>query len=98
MRACGHRLFPPAGASARPLLLCRREQMESSQAAWLAQAEKYEDTHLGGYRRIFPAEGTEKYTPFFKHSGSLFQETVASKAREECARYQGCRVGVGRGR
>ncbi|KAJ6662831.1 hypothetical protein lerEdw1_011035 [Lerista edwardsae] len=66
----------------------RREQMESSQAAWLAQAEKYEDTHLGGYRRIFPAEGTEKYAPFFKHSGSLFQETVASKAREECARQQ----------
>ncbi|XP_066492312.1 tubulin polyglutamylase TTLL13 isoform X2 [Tiliqua scincoides] len=66
----------------------RREQMESSQAAWLAQAEKYEDSHLGGYRRIFPACGTEKYTPFFKHSGSLFQETVASKAREECARQQ----------
>ncbi|XP_063170218.1 tubulin polyglutamylase TTLL13 isoform X1 [Candoia aspera] len=66
----------------------RREQMESSQAAWLAQAEKYEDSHLGHYRRIFPSCGTEKYAPFFKHSGSLFQETVASKAREECARQQ----------
>lgn len=66
---------------------CRREQLESSQAAWLAQAEKYENTHLGGYRRIYPACGTDKYEPFFKHSGSLFQETVASKAREECARY-----------
>ncbi|XP_013924705.1 PREDICTED: tubulin polyglutamylase TTLL13-like isoform X4 [Thamnophis sirtalis] len=66
----------------------RREQMESSQAAWLAQAEKYEDSHLGHYRRIFPSHGTEKYSPFFKHSGSLFQETVASKAREECARQQ----------
>ncbi|KAM3828497.1 tubulin polyglutamylase TTLL13 isoform 2-T2 [Vipera latastei] len=66
----------------------RREQMESSQAAWLAQAEKYENSHLGHYRRIFPSQGTEKYSPFFKHSGSLFQETVASKAREECARQQ----------
>ncbi|XP_061451873.1 tubulin polyglutamylase TTLL13 isoform X2 [Rhineura floridana] len=66
----------------------RREQMQSSQAAWLAQAEKYENSHLGGYRRIFPLRGTEKYLPFFKHSGSLFQETVASKAREECARQQ----------
>ncbi|KAH0620134.1 hypothetical protein JD844_014767 [Phrynosoma platyrhinos] len=65
----------------------RREQMESSQAAWLAQAEKYENSHLGGYRRIFPSRDTEKYASFFKHSGSLFQETVASKAREECARY-----------
>lgn len=67
-------------------LSSRREQMESSQAAWLAQAEKYENSHLGHYRRIFPSHGTEKYSPFFKHSGSLFQETVASKAREECAR------------
>ncbi|XP_060611431.2 tubulin polyglutamylase TTLL13 isoform X1 [Anolis sagrei] len=66
----------------------RREQMESNQAAWLAQAEKYESSHLGGYRRIFPSGSTEKYAPFFKHSGSLFQETVASKAREECARQQ----------
>ncbi|XP_043349925.1 tubulin polyglutamylase TTLL13-like isoform X7 [Dermochelys coriacea] len=66
----------------------RREQLENSQAAWLAQAEKYENMHLGGFRRIYPALKTDKYEPFFKHSGSLFQETVASKAREECARQQ----------
>ncbi|KFP49231.1 Tubulin polyglutamylase TTLL13, partial [Cathartes aura] len=66
----------------------RHEELESSQAAWLSQAEKYEDSHLGGYRRIYPACGTEKYEPFFKQSGSLFQETVSSKAREECARQQ----------
>uniref|UniRef100_A0A8C4VV39 Tubulin tyrosine ligase like 13 n=1 Tax=Gopherus evgoodei TaxID=1825980 RepID=A0A8C4VV39_9SAUR len=66
----------------------RREKLESSQAAWLAQAEKYENTHLGGYRRIYPTHETDKYEPFFKHSGSLFQETVASKARKECARQQ----------
>ncbi|XP_029871699.1 tubulin polyglutamylase TTLL6 isoform X6 [Aquila chrysaetos chrysaetos] len=66
----------------------RREELESNQAAWLSQAEKYENSHLGGYRRIYPACGTEKYEPFFKQSGSLFQETVSSKAREECARQQ----------
>ncbi|XP_062439848.1 tubulin polyglutamylase TTLL13 isoform X3 [Rhea pennata] len=66
----------------------RREELESNQAAWLAQAEKYENSHLGGYRRIYPAHGTDKYEPFFKHSGSLFQETAASKAREQCARQQ----------
>nr|XP_048721837.1 tubulin polyglutamylase TTLL13 isoform X3 [Caretta caretta] len=66
----------------------RREQLENSQAAWLAQTEKYENTHLGGYRRIYPVLETDKYEPFFKHSSSLFQETVASKAREECARQQ----------
>ncbi|KAM8804351.1 tubulin polyglutamylase TTLL13-like [Eudromia elegans] len=66
----------------------RREELESSQAAWLEQAEKYEDSHLGGFRRIYPARGTDKYEPFFKQSGSLFQETAASKAREQCARQQ----------
>lgn len=49
--------------------------------------EQYEDSHLGKYRRIYPGPDTEKYARFFKHNGSLFQETAASKAREECARY-----------
>ncbi|XP_068552182.1 tubulin polyglutamylase TTLL13 isoform X1 [Anas acuta] len=66
----------------------RREKLESSQAAWLSQAEEYENSHLGSYRRIYPACGTDKYEPFFKQSSSLFQETISSKAREECARQQ----------
>ncbi|KAM4749022.1 tubulin polyglutamylase TTLL13 [Rhinophrynus dorsalis] len=66
----------------------RREQLESTQAAWLEQVEQYEDSHLGGYRRIYPQAKGEVYDKFFKHSGSLFQETAASKAREECARQQ----------
>ncbi|XP_038623086.1 neugrin isoform X2 [Tachyglossus aculeatus] len=66
----------------------RREQMELSNAIWLDQEIKYEDAHLGGYRRIYPGPNTDKYTPFFKYNGSLFQETAASKAREECARQQ----------
>ncbi|XP_050165358.1 tubulin polyglutamylase TTLL13-like isoform X2 [Myiozetetes cayanensis] len=66
----------------------RRREQESSQAAWLAQAETYENEHLGGFRRIYPAPGTEKYEPFFHQGRSLFQETAASKAREEHARQQ----------
>ncbi|XP_078539376.1 LOW QUALITY PROTEIN: tubulin polyglutamylase TTLL13 [Lissotriton helveticus] len=66
----------------------RREQLESNQAVWLEQSEKYEDSHLGGFRRIFPSEKSDKYEKFFKHNGSLFHETAASKAREECARLQ----------
>ncbi|XP_039766233.1 neugrin isoform X2 [Ornithorhynchus anatinus] len=66
----------------------RREQMELSNAIWLDQEIKYEDSHLGGYRRIYPGPNADKYTPFFKYNGSLFQETAASKAREECARQQ----------
>lgn len=67
----------------------RRKQIESSQAAMQDQ-ERYEDSHLGGYRRIYPGPDSEKYAPFFKHNSSLFQETAASKAREECARYLAC--------
>ncbi|XP_063301721.1 tubulin polyglutamylase TTLL13 [Pelobates fuscus] len=66
----------------------RREQLESTQAAWLEQVEKYEANHLGGYRRIFPRANGDEYDKYFRHSGSLFQETAASKAREECARQQ----------
>ncbi|XP_069899382.1 tubulin polyglutamylase TTLL13 isoform X2 [Dipodomys merriami] len=70
-----------------PLRENRQEQIESSQAAMRDQ-EQYEDSHLGGYRRIYPGPDSEKYKPFFKHNGTLFQETAASKAREECARQQ----------
>ncbi|XP_015728848.1 tubulin polyglutamylase TTLL6 isoform X2 [Coturnix japonica] len=66
----------------------RHEESESSQAAWISEAEDYENSHLGSYRRIYPACGTDKYEPFFKQSSSLFKETASSKAREECTRQQ----------
>ncbi|XP_067829578.1 tubulin polyglutamylase ttll6 isoform X2 [Heptranchias perlo] len=66
----------------------RREQHENNQLAWLQQVEKYEKEHLGGFHRIYPQPDSEKYDNYFKHSGSLFQETIASRAREECARQQ----------
>uniref|UniRef100_A0A3Q1HPW6 Tubulin tyrosine ligase-like family, member 6 n=1 Tax=Acanthochromis polyacanthus TaxID=80966 RepID=A0A3Q1HPW6_9TELE len=66
----------------------RSEELRQCQAATVEQMEKYEAKHLGGFRRIYPREGGEKYDKYFKHSSSLFQETAASKAREECARQQ----------
>lgn len=65
----------------------RSEELRQSQAATLEQAWRYEAKHLGDFKRIYPREGGEKYDKNFKHSSSLFQETAASKAREECARY-----------
>ena len=38
------------------------------------------------YRRIYPQNNEDKYAKFFENSGSLFQETAASKARIECAK------------
>ncbi|XP_037611797.1 tubulin polyglutamylase ttll6 isoform X1 [Sebastes umbrosus] len=66
----------------------RSEELRQCQAATVEQMERYEAKHLGGFRRIYPREGAEKYEKYFKHSSSLFQETAASKAREECARQQ----------
>ncbi|KAK9965651.1 hypothetical protein ABG768_004728 [Culter alburnus] len=66
----------------------RNEELRQSQAASMEQMQKYEAKHMGGFRRIFPREGGEKYEKYFQHSSSLFQETAASKAREECARQQ----------
>lgn len=65
----------------------RSEELRQCQAATAEQMERYEAKHLGGFKRIYPREGGEKYDKYFKHSSSLFQETAASKAREECARY-----------
>ncbi|KAK7919403.1 hypothetical protein WMY93_010687 [Mugilogobius chulae] len=66
----------------------RSEELRQCQAASVEQMERYEAKHLGGFKRIYPREGGEKYDKYFKHSSSLFQETAASKAREECARQQ----------
>uniref|UniRef100_A0ACB8EV91 Uncharacterized protein n=1 Tax=Sphaerodactylus townsendi TaxID=933632 RepID=A0ACB8EV91_9SAUR len=66
----------------------RAEEYKNCRAAWLKQAEKYEEKHIGGYRRIYPAPDSDKYDKFFQHHNSLFQETAASRAREEYARQQ----------
>ncbi|KAL2078096.1 hypothetical protein ACEWY4_025781 [Coilia grayii] len=66
----------------------RTEELRQCHAASVEQMERYEAKHLGGFRRIFPREGGDKYDKYFKHSSSLFQDTAASKAREECARQQ----------
>ncbi|XP_048470384.1 tubulin polyglutamylase ttll6-like [Rhincodon typus] len=64
----------------------RADEIKSNQAAWVEQMEKYEDENMGSFRRIYPIAGSEKYDKFLKYKHSLFQETIASKAREECAR------------
>ncbi|XP_058476834.1 tubulin polyglutamylase ttll6 isoform X1 [Solea solea] len=66
----------------------RSEELRQCQAASVEQMERYQAEHLGGFTRIYPREGGEKYDKYFTHSRSLFQETAASKAREECVRLQ----------
>nr|XP_039251875.1 tubulin polyglutamylase ttll6-like [Styela clava] len=64
------------------------EEMKTNQMQYLEVITKYEDQHMGGFRRIYPGPGAEKYDKYFENSCSLFQTTAASKAREEAAKAQ----------
>nr|XP_058140017.1 tubulin polyglutamylase TTLL6 isoform X2 [Dasypus novemcinctus] len=64
----------------------RIEEVKSFQAVWLKKTEKYEKENCGGFRLIYPSLNSEKYAKFFQDNNSLFQNTVASRAREVYAR------------
>ena len=64
-----------------------REELDLAQQQYIESLDKYENSHLGNFRRIYPNPGTEKYEKFFHSSGTLFQETAAFKARSELARW-----------
>ncbi|XP_020853275.2 tubulin polyglutamylase TTLL6 isoform X1 [Phascolarctos cinereus] len=66
----------------------RVEELKNYQAAWLEKIERYEKEKSGGFRRIYPECGSEKYQKYFHHSNSLFQNTVTSRAREVHARQE----------
>lgn len=58
--------------------------------AW-AQQIAWEDTHLGGFRRIMPCPNDRnRYQKFHVQQNqlSVYSETAASKRREECAKQQ----------
>ena len=65
-----------------------KEELELAQAQYQEYVERYENNHMGNFRRIYPCAGFEKYDKFFHSSGTLFQETAAFKARSEMARQQ----------
>ncbi|XP_030150655.1 tubulin polyglutamylase TTLL6 isoform X4 [Lynx canadensis] len=64
----------------------RIEEVKGFQAVWLEKTEKYEKENCGGFRLIYPTLNAEKYEKFFQGNNSLFQNTVASRAREVYAR------------
>lgn len=56
-----------------------------------AQQIAWEDTHLGGFRRIMPCYNEySRYSKFYVQQNqlSVYSETAASKRREECAKQQ----------
>jgi len=54
------------------------------------EIKRWESKHMGGFRRIYPLEDGEKdiYEKFFENTGSLYQTTASTKAREEAVRLQ----------
>ncbi|XP_061666897.1 tubulin polyglutamylase ttll6 isoform X2 [Syngnathoides biaculeatus] len=66
----------------------RSKELHQSKVASAQQTDTYESKHLGGFRRIFPREGGDKYDRFFTQGSTLVQATEASRARQECARQQ----------
>ncbi|XP_037666296.1 tubulin polyglutamylase TTLL6 isoform X2 [Choloepus didactylus] len=60
----------------------RIEEVKGFQAVWLKKTEKYEKENCGGFRLIYPSLNSEKYAKFFQDNNSLFQNTIASRARE----------------
>lgn len=72
--------------------LTKAEKMDEDpiQEQW-----KWEDEHMGNFRRIYPGPDSDKYVVFFKQSGtSMFQDTVASRARQEAATVQRAEIDV----
>ncbi|KAL1778848.1 tubulin polyglutamylase TTLL6 [Sigmodon hispidus] len=64
----------------------RMEEVKGFQAVRLRKTEEYEKKNCGGFRLIYPGLNLEKYEKFFQDNSSLFQNTVASRARELYAR------------
>lgn len=64
----------------------RIEEVKGFQALRLEKTEKYEEGNCGGFRLIYPRLNSEKYEKFFQDNNSLFQNTIASRARELYAR------------
>ncbi|KAG5320523.1 TTL13 polyglutamylase, partial [Acromyrmex heyeri] len=50
---------------------------------------QWEDDHMGNFRRIYPGFDEDKYQSFFTQNAlSVFQDTMASRAREEASRIE----------
>jgi len=62
---------------------------ERNENNYVQRQFQWEDDHMGNFRRIYPCFDEDKYQPFFTQNVlSVFQDTVASRAREEMSRIE----------
>ncbi|XP_018650907.1 tubulin tyrosine ligase-related [Schistosoma mansoni] len=60
--------------------------LERDVEKYQALSEKYENSHMGNFRLIYPSNDLEKYSSFLNPTATFYQETVTYKVRSECAR------------
>ena len=65
-----------------------RKEEETALANYLEHLVTHEKKHMNGFKLIYPNGNEDKYAKFFEQSASLFGETAASRARQECGRNQ----------
>lgn len=62
---------------------------ERNEDDYMQRQFQWENDHLGNFRRIYPCFDEDRYQPFFTQNAlSIFQDTVASRAREEASRIE----------
>lgn len=62
---------------------------EGNENNYMQRQFQWEDDHMGNFRRIYSCFDEDKYQPFFTQNAlSVFQDTVASRAREEASRIE----------
>ena len=70
------------------MILCSQLSEEDIRNKYAIHLERYEKTHMGGFRKIYPNHNEELYEKFFDQRTSLCAETAASRARCELSRIQ----------
>ena len=67
--------------------VCSHQAGSAAKKTYEQHLETYEESHRGGFRRIYPTEtNKEQYTKFFDQNTSLCAETVASRTRAELSK------------
>lgn len=63
-----------------------RNLLEKDIARYQKLNEKYENSHHGNFRLIYPTKETNIYDQFINPKASFYHETISYKIRTECAK------------
>lgn len=67
----------------------RRREDDDSRATFMAKKTRWENKHMGGYKRIYPCENEERmstYSQLLAYAQEVFEETAMSQSRRAVPR------------